>query len=143
MSDKSIYLDTSAYLEELFYQSGASAVRSAISGAKVFSSVLLLIEAERNIIRLSRIGLLSPENSEIAMDRLFSDRDHFTLRPLTRDLCLTWSFPPVSTPRANDLVHLRTARWFYQRGEIDSFVTLDEPQRAAAKELGLPVVELA
>lgn len=143
MSEKSTYLDTSAYLEDLFYQTRAASVRSALSGHNVFSSVLLILEAERNIIRMSRIGLLSEENSAIAMDRLLADRDHFTLRPLTHDLCLTWTFPPVRTPRSNDLVHLRTALWFYRRHEIGSFLTLDESQKAAAKELGLPVVEIS
>lgn len=38
-----------------------------------------------------------------------------------------------------DLAHLRTALWFHAEGAIDRFVTLDESQAGAARELGLPV----
>jgi hypothetical protein len=46
--------------------------------------------------------------------------------------------PAVSTPRSLDLVHLRTALSFNSVEPIDRFITSDEPQRQAAKELGLP-----
>jgi antitoxin (DNA-binding transcriptional repressor) of toxin-antitoxin stability system len=36
------------------------------------------------------------------------------------------------------LAHLRTALWFHRHEPLDCFVTRDEAQRQAAKELGLP-----
>ena len=45
----------------------------------------------------------------------------------------------VSTPRSLDLAHLRTAMWFHAREPLRRFVTLDEAQADAARELGLPV----
>jgi hypothetical protein len=47
--------------------------------------------------------------------------------------------PVVSTPRSLDLAHLRTALWFHQKEKLTRFVTLDESQGMAARELGLPV----
>jgi hypothetical protein len=36
------------------------------------------------------------------------------------------------------LAHLRTALWFNAAEKIDRFITMDESQEQAAKELGLP-----
>jgi hypothetical protein len=47
--------------------------------------------------------------------------------------------PAVATPRSLDLAHLRTALWFHAVEPIDRFLTMDESQAEAAKELGLPV----
>jgi hypothetical protein len=47
--------------------------------------------------------------------------------------------PAVSTPRSLDLAHLRTALWFHQQERLMRFVSLDEWQTIAARELGLPV----
>jgi hypothetical protein len=46
--------------------------------------------------------------------------------------------PVVTTPRSLDLAHLRTALWFHRREPLTRFVTLDETQADAARELGLP-----
>jgi hypothetical protein len=47
--------------------------------------------------------------------------------------------PAISIPRTLDLAHLRTALWFGSLQGLDRFVTMDEGQERAAKELGLPV----
>ena len=60
------------------------------------------------------------------------------LSDLTLDICRSNTMPAVSTPRSLDLVHLRTALSFNSVESIDRFITNDEPQRQAAKELGLP-----
>jgi hypothetical protein len=67
------------------------------------------------------------------------DRSLFLLRDLTLDLCESAILPAVATPRSLDLAHLRTALWFHTAEPIQRFVTLDESQQEAAKELGLPV----
>lgn len=48
------------------------------------------------------------------------------------------TMPAVTTPRSLELAHLRTALWFHRREPLDCFVTRDEAQHQAAKELGLP-----
>ncbi|MBI2083541.1 MAG: type II toxin-antitoxin system VapC family toxin [Deltaproteobacteria bacterium] len=134
-----IYLDTSAYLGILLGEEEAERLQR-LAEKKIFcSSVLLLIEAERNLVRLSREKVLKQEHYERAIGQLRRVHEDFLLRDFTVDLCLTGSFPAVRLPRSNDLVHIRTAQWFIQNGGLERFVTLDERQRGAALELGLPV----
>jgi prevent-host-death family protein len=60
-------------------------------------------------------------------------------RYLTLDLCDSNVLPAVTTPRSLDLAHLRTALWCAATEPIDRFVTMDDTQQQAARELGLPV----
>jgi hypothetical protein len=138
-SRRRVYLDTSAYLFLLFDEESVGDVRHAVDGADVMSSVLLILEARRNLVRLARERLLTPEHYNIAMERVATDRERFVLRDLTLDLCDAHPLPAVATPRSLDLMHLRTARWFHRTEPLDRFVTMDRVQRDAARELGLPV----
>jgi hypothetical protein len=108
-------------------------------GARLLSSVLLVLEAERTLVHLSRAGRLPAHDLQNALDRLGQDLDHFVLRDLTLDLCRSRVLPIVSTPRSLDLAHLRTAAWFQQQQALTRFVSLDAVQNQAARELGLPV----
>jgi antitoxin (DNA-binding transcriptional repressor) of toxin-antitoxin stability system len=47
--------------------------------------------------------------------------------------------PLIRTPKSADMVHLRTAQWFLANGGLEAFITLDEEQSLAARELGLSV----
>ncbi|MFZ0430758.1 MAG: hypothetical protein WAO20_21770 [Acidobacteriota bacterium] len=102
------------------------------------SSVLLVLEARRNLVRLAREFRLQPEQYRACLDRLSEDIELFVLRDLTLDLCSQTSMPAVVTPRSLDLAHLRTALWFDSDQKIDRFVTTDTAQEQAARELGLP-----
>ena len=73
------------------------------------------------------------------MDRVEQDIALFAIRDLTLDLCAAHPLPAVATPRTLDLAHLRTALSFHSDQHLDRFVTMDTAQKAAAKELGLPV----
>ena len=134
-----LYLDTSAYLCVLLGEENAEKISAETRGAELLSSVLLVLEARRNLIRLVRDGSLKPKEFKACLERLLQDQRRFELRDLTIDLCESSSFPAVSTPRSLDLAHLRTALWFHAEGTIDAFVTLDDSQAGAARELGLPV----
>jgi hypothetical protein len=134
-----LYLDTSAYLCVLLSEDGADRVSAESAGAELLSSVLLVLEARRNLIRLAREGTLTADQYNACMDRVNQDTALFVLRDLTLDLCASNLLPPVVTPRSLDLAHLRTALWFHAVERIDRFVTMDGAQEAAAKELGLPV----
>jgi predicted nucleic acid-binding protein len=133
-----LYLDTSAYLCILLAEEEAEQLSDATAGAELLSSVLLVLEAKRNLIRLTREGTLKPEQYKICMDRVEEDVDLFILRDLTLDLCTSSLMPAVGTPRSLDLAHLRTALWFHAAESIERFVTLDASQQQAARELGLP-----
>ncbi len=134
-----VYLDTSAYIHLLLDEEGAVDVRDAIGAAEVLSSVLLLLESRRTLVRLARDRTMTKEHYKLAMERVTADAERFVLRDFTVELCDAHPLPAVATPRSLDLVHLRTARWFHRADPIDRFVTTDEAQRDAARELGLPV----
>ena len=73
------------------------------------------------------------------MDRLEEDSRLLVLRDLTLDLCESNILPAITTPRSLDLAHLRTALWFHDSGPLARFITMDDSQQQAARELGLPV----
>ena len=134
-----VYLDTSAYLCILLGEEGWEELSEDTQGAELLSSVLLLLETKRNLIRLAREGSLTPEHYRVCMEQLEADVSAFALRDLTLELCTSNILPAVATPRSLDLGHVRTALWFHSVDHIDRFLTKDASQEEAAKDLGLPV----
>jgi predicted nucleic acid-binding protein len=134
-----LYLDTSAYLCILLGEDGSERLSAETNAAELLSSVLLVLEARRNLIRLARDGRLTAEQYRLFSDRVEHDIGVFILRDLTLDLCQSIAMPAVMTPRSLDLAHLRTAAWFHAADPIDRFVTQDSAQAQAAREMGLPV----
>lgn len=123
----------------LLAEDGSDRLAEATAGAELLSSVLLVLEAKRNLVRLAREGTLKPEQYRACMNRVDADADLFVLRDLTLDLCSSNLLPAVATPRSLDLAHLRTALWFHATEPIERFVTMDTSQRDAGGELGLPI----
>ena len=134
-----IYLDTSAYLCLILSETGSDVLVKQTAGAALLSSVLLVLEARRNVIRLARTGTMSADDCQVCLQRIEHDMAEFALRDLTLDLCESTPLPAIATPRSLDLAHLRTALWFHREARIARFVTTDSAQEEAAKELGLPV----
>jgi len=134
-----LYLDTSAYLCILLAEEGWEGLSRETDGAELLSSVILVLEARRNLIRLAREGALKPEQYKTCIRRVEQDTSLFVLRDLTLDLCQSNPVPAVTTPRSLDLAHLRSALWFHAAEPINRFVTMDGSQEQAAGELGLPV----
>lgn len=133
------YVDTSAYLCLLLGEAGWERMAGELAGGQLLSSALLVLEAERTLVHLSREGRLTSAELQNSLDQIARDLEQFALRDLTLDLCRWRIMPLVSTPRSLDLAHLRTALWFHQRQALTRFVSLDAPQNQAARELGLPV----
>jgi hypothetical protein len=123
----------------LLAEEGAERLSAATAGAELLSSVLLVLEARRTLVRLAREGALKPEQYKACLDRVEDDTNVLLLRDLTLDLCASNLLPAITTPRSLDLAHLRTALWFHAAEKIDCFLTMDASQEAAAKELGLPI----
>jgi hypothetical protein len=134
-----LYVDTSAYLCILLAEQGWEGLSKETDGAELLSSVILILETRRNLIRLAREGALKPEQYKTCIERVELDTSLFVLRDLTLDLCQSHLLPAVTTPRSLDLAHLRSALWFHAGEGIDRFVTMDSSQEQAARELGLPV----
>jgi hypothetical protein len=131
-------VDTSAYLCLLLSEKGSDRLSKDLAGAALLSSVLLVLESRRNVIRLARNGVLSTEDCQACLARIEEDQAAFALRDLTLELCESTIMPAVATPRSLDLAHIRTALWFHAQQPIDRFLTIDHAQAAAARELGLP-----
>jgi hypothetical protein len=123
----------------LLGEEGSERISEATDGAELLSSVLLVLESKRNLVRLARDGVLTADQYTICIDRLEADRDRFVLRDLTLDLCASNLVPAIATPRSLDLAHLRTALWFHAAEPVERFMTMDRNQRQAAQEMGLPV----
>jgi len=123
----------------LLGEDGAERLSAETDGAELLSSVLLVLEARRNLIRLARAKLLTAGQYRIASERLAQDQTAFVLRDLTLEICASQTVPAMVTPRSLDLAHLRTALWFHSDQRIDRFVTIDAVQEEAAQELGLPI----
>jgi hypothetical protein len=136
---KRLYIDTSAYLCILLGEKGHDELLKEIRHAELLSSVVLVLEVGRNLIRLSREGILTKVDFQNCVSVLNNDMQQFLLLDLTLDLCGSMTMPVVSTPRSLDLAHLRTAMWFHQQQKLARFVTLDIEQAMSASELGLPV----
>ena len=134
-----MYLDTSAYLCILLAEQGWEELSKETDGAELLSSVILILEVRRNLIRLAREGALKPEQYKTCIERVEQDSTLFVLRDVTLDLCQSNLLPAVTTPRSLDLAHLRSALWFHAGEGLDRFVTMDSSQEQAARELGLPV----
>jgi hypothetical protein len=132
------YIDTSAYLCILLGEAAGTALSRELRGGQLLGSTLLVLETTRNLVRLSREGMLAPSALNACLDQVDLDLLQFQLRDLTFDLCRGRTLPAVSTPRTLDLAHLRTALWFHAQEPLTRFVSLDAAQREAARELGLP-----
>ena len=136
-----LFLDTSAYLAVLLGRKESKNLLKILPKKKLYASTLLLIEAERNLIRLTREKDLTQTEFSLARERLQQDKESFILKDVAPDLALNGDFPAIRLPRSSDLVHLRTALWFSRREKIDFFCTFDKAQAAAAEEMGLPVFD--
>ena len=82
-----LYLDTSAYLCILLAEEGWEGLSRETDGAVLLSSVILVLEARRNLIRLAREGALKQAQYEACIERVEQDASLFVLRDLTLDLC--------------------------------------------------------
>jgi hypothetical protein len=123
----------------LLAQKGSEQLSDETANATLLSSVLLVVEARRSLVRLARERVISAALFDTLIDRVEHDAGLLMLRDVTLDLCHVSPLPTVVTPRSLDLIHLRTALWFHGEENIDRFVTTDLAQQGAARELGLPV----
>lgn len=132
------YLDTSAYVALLVEEERGEAVALQLAGAAIASSVLLIAEATRTLVRLARERKLTDVQLRRARQRIETDVPRFELHDVGLEICRDTTWPALCTPRTLDLIHLRTALWFHRRSPLAAFLTLDETQRNAAREFGLP-----
>ncbi len=133
-----IYVDSSAYVSALVGEPQGPTIASRLAESEVVSSVLLVAETERALLRLARERRITPMAFRERRELFARDLERIELREVDFELCAGTAFPALSTPRTLDLIHLRTALWFHRRSPLAAFLTLDETQRNAAREFGLP-----
>ena len=134
-----LYVDSSAYLGVLAGSGPAAGMEAELRRAILLSSVVFVLEVQRNLVRWAREKVLTSAQYTELSDRFRQDLAGFTLRDVTLDLCAATSMPAAMLPRSLDLLHLRTAQWFHVQRPITRFVSLDKAQNQAARDLGLPV----
>ena len=134
-----VYVDSSAYLGVLAGSGAAARLEPELRGAVLLSSVVFVLEVQRNLVRWAREKVLTGAQYSDLAERFRQDLTGFTLRDVTLDICAAPSMPAAILPRSLDLLHLRTAQWFHNQKPIARFVSLDKSQTQAARDLGLPV----
>ena len=87
-------------------QEGSDKSSRETVGAQLLSSVLLLLEARRSLVRLAREGRLEPGQYKSCIDRLEQDMSLFHLRDLTLDLCVTITSFMSARPICKSADHL-------------------------------------
>ena len=134
-----VYLDTSAYLASLLNERRAGAVREATANAAIYSTVLLVAETRRTLVRLARERRLSLVTFGILTRQVDVHVTTFALAPVTAELGAHPVMPQTATPRTLDLLHLRTALHFHEQRALTAFLSLDLAQNDSTQELGLPL----
>lgn len=136
-----VYLDTSAYLAILLDERPGEALRKRLGSAPLAASVLMFVEAERNIVRLAREGHIEEEDFVVLQDRIRGDVERFLVLDLSLETIDWGRFPTVTLPRTADLVHLRAALYFMRENKFAGFCSLDKAQLQAAREMGIPLLD--
>jgi hypothetical protein len=140
MSSRAIYVDTSAYLTVLLHEKGYEKIQSRLAKHPLCASLVMFIEAERNVIRLARERILVQEDYLAALHRIKTDIELFLVLDLNFETAMFGQFPTVHLPRTMDLIHLRAAQFFAREMGLEGFLSKDQSQLRAAEELGLPVI---
>lgn len=136
-AERRYYVDTSAWLSVVLGH--GPALIAEFRGAQLVSSVLLVIEAHRNLVRLAREGQIDADQLQQALEQLDRDLELMELQDVDMAFTRDRTMPVLTTPKSLDLIHLRTAVQFHQEQALTRFVSLDRGLNAAARELGLPV----
>src|SRR5262249_53099546 len=110
-----LYIDTSAYLCILLGEEGSELLSKETTGAELLSSVLLVLETRRNLVRLARDGQLEQDQYKTCISRVEQDKNRFELRYLTLDLCEARAMPAVTTSRSLDLPTFEQLYGFMRR----------------------------
>lgn len=134
-----IYIDSSAYLAVLLGEKSGELIEKQIRNVQILSSIILLLEVRRNLVRLTRNGFLNSTAYQDCMQRFDTDAERMSLLYINEENCGVLPMPPVAVPRSLDLLHLRSALQIHLSEPLNQFISLDIQQLAAARELGLPV----
>lgn len=128
----SLYLDTSAAIKLIFAEKESQALRKAING-DLITSTLTQLELLRTIDRLS-----SKDNLEIATQTAHAKLKGFALINLDSSvITFASSFQGLPYLKSLDAIHLASA--MLVKSEITTFITYDKQLARAATTMGFDV----
>jgi predicted nucleic acid-binding protein len=130
-----VYADASALVKLVRDEPESGALRSYLSGAGIVTSELALTEVPRATRRAAADDPRLP--LELLLHRAGEVLESVGLLPLGRDILLAAGAITEPGLRALDAIHVAAA---ISLAPIDTFVTYDERQAAAARLAGLRVV---
>jgi predicted nucleic acid-binding protein len=129
------YADASALVKLVLDEPESSVLRTYLDGADVISCELVLSEMPRAVRRAAAIDPALPREHLLA--RTGELLDAIGLLALDRELLIAAGTLAEPSLRALDAIHLAAA---ISAGPLDSFVTYDERQGAAARLAGLRTI---
>ena len=136
------YFDTSVLLKCYVTEQGTHDALSLTSRHEVLSSAIAPIEVMSALRRQVVAGGLTRRQHDRALMRFRTDRAHWTLMEVDREVLLRAESVASKAPvRTLDAVHVASALVFEAETDLHpSFITGDAQQRRAAEALGLHVV---
>jgi uncharacterized protein len=126
------YVDASALVKLVYDEPESKALRAFIAGADLVSSELILTETPRAVRRAVDDDPALP--LDLLLERTGALLEAIALRPLDRALLVAAGALDEPALRALDAIHVACALDLLP---VDSFVTYDEGQAAAARLAGL------
>lgn len=132
-----VFFDTSAWVKRYQQEAGSDRVRTLVAQSiEVISSKIVLPETVSAFCRLRREERLNREQYQLLKLQLLEDVRHMELLELSSEtLAFCINVLEQFNLRAMDAIHIGTALTV----RVDSFVSADQRQLAAAKALGLAV----
>lgn len=137
-----IYAESSAVLAWLFDQGPADDIRASIGSADlVVTSELLLIEADRALLRVVASGLALPEEAMSRRIRLATTMRPWSVLPISTSVADRARQPfPFDAIRSLDAIHLASAIIAQVSFGAVDVLTLDDRIRENATALGFRVL---
>ena len=138
------YFDTSALVKRYVVEEGSLHVRRLLRRHGVISSAVFHVEIGSALRRRRTEGAVSDAILKRVLDRIWSDATSWRLvavvdqvLALARDRVLEYPL------RSLDAIHLASAELVRREGIVLPFVTADVRQAAAARAVGLDVIDAA
>ena len=139
------YFDTSVLVKRYVREAGSRRARELLRRHRFLSCAIAPLEALSAFSRREAAGELSPRNLGAIMSRMRADRDHWELVELNAAvLGRAEEVIAKAGIRTSDAIHIASVLAFQELSGLRvPFITADERQRGAARQMGLEVTWVA
>ncbi|HJW68263.1 MAG TPA: type II toxin-antitoxin system VapC family toxin [Candidatus Binatia bacterium] len=136
------YFDTSALVKRYVVEEGSLHVRRLLRRYGVISSAVFHVEIGSALRRRKTEGRLSAAALKRVLDRIRSDAASWSLVAVADEVLALARDRVLQHPlRSLDAIHLASAESIRREGVVLPFVTADARQAAAARAVGLDVID--